>query len=227
MKDLILLHGAIGSSKQLTPLANLLQPHFKIHTLDFEGHGGRESSQSYSINLFVQNVLDYLDKENIQKVSIFGYSMGGYVALKLAAMYPERVERIITLGTKFDWSPETALKESKMMNPEKIEEKIPKFAEYLRNLHSPLDWKQVLGETANMMIELGNGSGLKKVDFDSIQIPVQIGIGDQDQMVTITESENVAKMLTNSEFKIYPGLPHPIEKVDIEQIKNSIIDFCK
>ena len=47
-----------------------------------------------------------------------GHSMGGYVALKLALKRPELVDRIITLGTKFNWTPEVAAKEVKMLNPD-------------------------------------------------------------------------------------------------------------
>ena len=54
--------------------------------------------------------------------------MGGYVALQLANKHPKYVQKIITLGTKFAWDKETAAKEVKMLNPEKIEEKIPAFA---------------------------------------------------------------------------------------------------
>jgi hypothetical protein len=57
--------------------------------------------------------------------------MGGYVALYLASANENLLDKIANLGTKFDWNPETALKESKMLNVEQIEIKVPKFAEVL------------------------------------------------------------------------------------------------
>jgi pimeloyl-ACP methyl ester carboxylesterase len=51
--------------------------------------------------------------------------MGGYVALKTAVLHPGRIEAIVTLGTKFHWDPENASNEVRMLNPEKIEEKVP------------------------------------------------------------------------------------------------------
>ena len=43
--------------------------------------------------------------------------MGGYVALHLALHHPERVQRIVTLGTKFRWDPVTAEREAARLDP--------------------------------------------------------------------------------------------------------------
>ena len=39
MEPLILLHGALGSSAQLTPLTSQLSNHYDLHVLDLPGHG--------------------------------------------------------------------------------------------------------------------------------------------------------------------------------------------
>ena len=120
-QKLLLLHGALGSKKQLLPIKTLLEPHFDAYSLDFEGHGDFASDKEYSIVLFTKNVIDYLDKNSIDAINIFGYSMGGYVGLNTALNFPDRINSIVTLGTKFDWSIESASKEIKMLNPEIIE----------------------------------------------------------------------------------------------------------
>jgi esterase/lipase len=40
MKDILLLHGAIGAKDQLQPLADALKDRYIVHTLNFSGHGG-------------------------------------------------------------------------------------------------------------------------------------------------------------------------------------------
>ena len=80
MHKLLLLHGAIGAKDQLQPLAQALKNDYEVHALNFSGHGGEQMPNSFSIELFANDVLTYLDKTNIQKINIFGYSMGGYVA---------------------------------------------------------------------------------------------------------------------------------------------------
>lgn len=225
MKTIVLLHGALGSEFQMIPLKKQLEHTYHVHTFNFEGHGGRANSGEYSIDRFVRNVLDYLNEKELEKVSIFGYSMGGYVALKFAANYPERIEKVATLATKFDWNPQSSEKEVKMLNPEVIETKVPKFADHLKYIHSPLNWKDVLHETANMMIDLGNGKGLKENELKSIQFPVMIGIGDQDNMVSIEETKHVSQQLPNASLKIFKDFPHPIDRMDIQRLAEEIIKF--
>ena len=223
MKDLVLLHGAIGAAVQLKPLGELLAEQFNVHTLNFEGHGGRAINGNYAIDRFVTNLIDFLDENNLKKVSIFGYSMGGYVALKAAASFPERIEAIVTMGTKFQWDPETANKEVRMLKPEKIEEKVPQFARQLQMLHSPLDWKEVLKGTAQMMMDLGNGAGLKDEEIQSVDIPVLIGIGEKDQMVSIDESKRIAELLPKGKLMVFETFEHPIDKVDLSVLRTVLV----
>lgn len=165
MKKLILLHGALGTQSHFNELAEELKKTYEVYTLNFDGHGGKESSSDFSIELFTQNLLDFIGDNSLEQASIFGYSMGGYVALNAAIISPKKIGRIITLGTKFDWSLESAEKEVKMLNPTIIEEKIPQFAEKLKKEHQPQDWKLVMTKTAKMMLDMGNGLRIDEKDF--------------------------------------------------------------
>jgi len=210
---LLLLHGALGSSTQFDALKEILQDTYELYTLNFEGHGGRSSEQEFSIQLFTENVISFLSEQGISKINIFGYSMGGYVALNLAHQHPELVEKIITLGTKFDWTEESAAKETRMLNPEKIEEKVPKFAEMLKQLHAPLDWKELMRKTAQMMLSMGAGEKIHAEQLRQIKQQVVIGLGSEDKMVSQEESEAAANELPQAKFRLLQGVQHPIDRV--------------
>lgn len=123
MENLLLLHGAIGSKQQLLPLENTLAPYYHIHSFNFYGHGGEAfPTESFSIPLFAEQVVCYVQSMELKQINIFGYSMGGYVALYIAKYYPELVIKIITLGTKFYWDSSTAEKEIKQLQPTIIEQ---------------------------------------------------------------------------------------------------------
>lgn len=213
---LVLLHGALGSKAHFSGLIPHLTDDFEVFTLNFEGHGGNLSDSEFSIDLFSKNLVDFLVDHELKKVAVFGYSMGGYVALYTALRHPAYFEQIVTLGTKFDWSPEAAEKEVKMLNPDVIEEKVPRFAENLKNLHLPADWKKVMSKTATLMKNMGNQPPLSKADFAKIATPVTIGIGEADKMVTQAESKLVADALPNSTYQILPNVIHPIDQVPVE-----------
>lgn len=226
MKNLIILHGALGAKSQFEQLTSQLKEHFIVYTLEFDGHGVKAGdSVDFSIELFAQNLKEFMQENGIQKPLIFGYSMGGYVALKLESQYPGSIEKLVTLGTKFDWNKESAEKEAKMLNAEKIEEKVPAFAAYLKSLHGEDNWKSVLQRTAKMMLELGNKPALRSYDFHQVQIPVQLLRGEKDVMVTKEETTEVQSLLGNGSYHEVAEWAHPINLVPSDQLTQQLLSL--
>lgn len=217
---LLLLHGALGSAAQFDELRRYLPADQPVYALNFPGHGGLSTDTEFSIPRFAESVLAFLSGNNLSRVRIFGYSMGGYVALYLAWKHPERVESIATLGTKFDWTPETAARETARLDPEKMAAKVPAFAQMLAERHAPADWQAVVRQTAELLHGLGNGHALGREAFAAITCPVRIGLGEEDNMVTREESEQVAEWLPRGTFEVLPGTKHPFEQVDAGRLAN-------
>jgi pimeloyl-ACP methyl ester carboxylesterase len=226
MPHLLLLHGALGSATTLQPLQQLLAPYYTVHTLNFSGHGGTASpAATFSIETFAEDTLRYLEEQQLQTVDIFGYSMGGYVALYLALQHPARVGRIFTLATKFAWSPETAAKEVKLLQPQKLEEKVPAFAAVLAARHSPTDWREVMTRTADMMQTLGHQPLLTEAALAQVAKPVRVGVGDRDNMVSIQETAWAYQQLPQASLLVMPDTRHPLDQVDLQRLQWEIRQF--
>ncbi|WMN11663.1 alpha/beta fold hydrolase [Marivirga salinae] len=224
-KNLILLHGALGSSKSFDALVPQLSDDFNLFIPDFNGHGSRSKSDfSFNMQDLVKDLEDFLVKKGIDSCSVFGYSMGGYVALSLALKKPEYFGGIMTLGTKLDWKTQQAEKESKMLNPEKIQEKVPQFSQHLKALHGE-SWMNLCDQTAEMMLDLGKNPILSTDNISTIDLPIRLGLGDQDNMVSLDETIAFYRALVQGELQVFPNFPHPIEKVDPQIIANSIKQF--
>ena len=179
-QKLLILHGAAGSKQRFDAIAASLEGHFDIFRMNFSGHGGETMPEdSFSIELFTKDVIQFLNKHELRQVNIFGYSMGGFVGLYLASHFPERVSKIFTFGTKFNWNKETVKQEIKLLDPVTIEEKLPKYAEELKLIHEPNDWTAVIKKTAEMLNEMGKKNPLTDSDLTSLDIPVLIGMGRQ------------------------------------------------
>ncbi|MES2702218.1 MAG: alpha/beta hydrolase [Bacteroidota bacterium] len=226
MQHLLLLHGAIGASAQLASVAAQLSDKYTIHTLDFSGHGGKPADAAFTMELFANDVLEYMAAQQLESVSVFGYSMGGYVGMYLAKHHPEKVAKLVTLATKYHWDEATAAKETQMLNPDKIAQKLPAFADILQQRHAPADWKTVLGKTAEMMLALGSSNPLQTADYTTITTPSLILLGDRDKMVTLDETLVVYKALPNAQLGILPHTPHPIEQVDVDLLGFMVRKFC-
>jgi pimeloyl-ACP methyl ester carboxylesterase len=222
--DLIILHGALGSEAQFEQLKALLSPNFNVFNFNFSGHGGRAFEGPFSIDRFARELALFMHDKGLANAAIFGYSMGGYVALRFAHLYPEKCTGIFTLGTKFHWTPESAARETAMLNVEKMKEKIPQFCEVLRKRHAPLDWEMVVEETKAMMTRLGSGEAIHPREM-RISIPVTISVGDADNMVSREESAEAAAAIPGAAYLVFEGFKHPIEQVDQQLLAREIQTF--
>ncbi len=225
MQPLLLLHGAIGSKDQLYPIKEELKPYFDIHCFNFPGHGDDHSIEPFSMQAFANATMAYCEKYQLKNPSVFGYSMGGYVALYLESLYPQTFKKIITLGTKYNWSEEIAAREVKMLRPEVIEQKVPAFAEQLANRHGSARWKDVLHKTADMLSDLGKHPLLTTATLQQVLCPTMVLLGDKDNMVSQDETQFAASTLPQCELHIIPNTPHPIEQVDASVLATMIRRF--
>ncbi len=225
MQKLLLLHGALGSAANF----NIVTPHllneFEVHVFTFEGHGEKEIPKSdFTIARFANEVLSYLNQNNIDKISIFGYSMGGYIGLYLAKHFPEKIEKLYTLATKLNWTIDGAIKETTMLNPTIIKEKVPKYALALEQLHGT-NWEILMQKTAQLMLDLGKNPSLKTAGFEQITTPILLSVGDKDAMVSMEETMNAYRKLPNAQLYVMPNTIHPIEKVNVEELAHQIKRF--
>jgi len=228
MQHIILLHGALGSKDQLEPLAAVLQPAFQVHTFNFSGHGGRPfTDTAFSIPLFAEQIAQYMHETGIAQAYIFGYSMGGYAAMYLAKHHPEKVDKLITLATKFHWDEKTAAREVKMLDGKTIQEKVPAFAAQLQQRHAPNDWLALLDKTSELLVNLGKQNTLQLEDYTTITTPCLLLLGDRDKMVTLDETIAVYKQLPNAQLGVIPGTPHALEQVNVPVLTEMIRAFIK
>jgi len=224
---LILIHGALGSAAQMAPLADHLRSTREIHVVELEGHGDTPTAHdAFAIDHFTDQIRRFLNQHGIERAAFFGYSMGGYVALRLAAETPNVVSSVATLGTKLAWSPEVAARETSRLDPITIRATVPKFADALERRHTGAGgWETVLSRTAALMTELGRQPIVDASVISRITQPVRLMVGDRDNVVTIDETASAARGLSSGELCVLPATPHPFEQVKIPLLATVLIDF--
>jgi len=216
-RPIIFLHGALGSGAQMQPLAQL-EPGTVVCP-DFYGHGALASDENpYRIAAFAAQIAESMEDGS----TVFGYSMGGYVALYLAAKYPSKVRKVITLATKFDWNPISAAAEVRMMNPDKVLEKIPAFAKQLEMQHGAY-WPKVMHRTAVMMLEMGELPPLTADILAKVQAEVVLLRGDVDTMVGAEETKWAQSKIYGAAAFELPNQPHVLAKMNLELVAHYLV----
>ena len=98
---LVLLHGFTGSARSWGPLAEMLAARFTLLAVDIVGHGGSskpEEVDRYAIDRAARDTVDAMLAFGFRQSAWLGYSMGGRLALHMAAAFPEAVERLVLIG---------------------------------------------------------------------------------------------------------------------------------
>jgi len=226
MKPILLLHGALGAQDQFDALAARLSENYVVHRLNFSGHGPyTPMPEAFMPEIFVNDVLQYLKENRLDSVNIFGYSMGGYIALMLALHYPEQVRAVLTLGTKMDWNPETAAREAARLDPDKILEKVPAFAKALQQRHGESRWRTMLEKTRGMMQYLGTNRPLDEAALRAITVPVTVALADADEMVRREEAMQAAEWIPGARFEVLEGARHAIEQCPVEGLAGLVENY--
>jgi esterase/lipase len=221
---ILFLHGALGTAKDLEPLMTIFQERgYETHTFTFSGHGSESQDPShFRIETFAQDLENYLKKTGLKDLVVFGYSMGGYVALFHKANFEDSpLKSIFTYGTKFNWTAQAVAKELPMLNPQHLEEKFPQFVETLKGKHGER-WKHLLRLTAHMMQNLERLDGLTKEDLASIDVPVTLILGDQDRMVTSEETHLTSSWIHHCQVKTISHSKHELERANLKELAHIV-----
>ena len=99
-EPLILLHGFVMYKEYFIGQVTPLSEHFKIITIDNRGCGSSDHpSKPYEIEDMADDVKDLMDQLEIESAHVGGHSLGGMIAQQFAIKYPERLNKLILLGT--------------------------------------------------------------------------------------------------------------------------------
>jgi pimeloyl-ACP methyl ester carboxylesterase len=98
---LVLVHGLSASSRWWRRNIPDLARHFHVYAVDLPGFGTNRArplnrrEARFTLHDASRCLVDWMDETGIERASIIGHSMGGYIAVDLAAEYPEHVDRIV------------------------------------------------------------------------------------------------------------------------------------
>ena len=110
----ILVHG-LGASITTNWMTSKILPElakqYRVIALDNRGHGrsGKPHDPSqYGVEM-VKDIVRLMDHLGIEKAHVVGYSMGGFITVKLATMYPDRLLSVAPCGAGWTGEPDKDL----------------------------------------------------------------------------------------------------------------------
>jgi esterase len=89
------LHGLMGMLDNLQAPARFLEDRFQVIIVDLRNHGHSPHSDEFTYESMVGDLIELMGDLNIDEAHFLGHSMGGKVAMKLAQMHPDMVDKLI------------------------------------------------------------------------------------------------------------------------------------
>ncbi len=218
---ILFLHGALGTKVQLEPLIRELPTSTPI---DLTGHGSRDLPEDLGFDHFIDDIDKARQVQQADRIDLFGYSMGGYAALLYASRHPECVRSVVTLGTKLIWDREGLDRELRMLDPQKMQEKVPHFVDRLKQQHGE-KWERLVHATAGLITGLHERSLLTAEIFQKIQCPVMLCVGDRDRTAVPGHTLQIQQQIANAGTLVLPNTGHPFEAVDPRSLKPHLKAF--
>lgn len=208
--NLIFLHGALGCQQHFSPLIEALNTQHIIHNIDFLGHGANHAQHPITIDHLTTQIEQYIQQEIQGDCMIVGYSMGGYVGLRLALKKISGLKSVICIATQLDWDQEKAQKEIEKINLETL---LP-IKEKLETEHQ--SGYQAIINTTHQILESIGKAAIQAHDFKNNTIPLHFLIGEKDKMVSAAFTKSFCDKIPNSSVVLLPNQGHLLERMDRE-----------
>jgi pimeloyl-ACP methyl ester carboxylesterase len=180
-RPLVLLHGGLMSGEAFGPLVPALAASHQVILPDLQGHGRTaDIDRPLRIDLMAGDIIALIEHLGLDRPDIMGYSLGGGVALMVAAQRPDLVRKAIVVSAhvRRDAIYAEMLGEQAKVGPETAEflKDTPMYELYHRVAPRPEDFPKLLGKVGSSLAE----------DFDysevvrGIRVPTMFAAGDAD-----------------------------------------------
>lgn len=246
---LVLISGLGYPLWQWHKMVPFMSEHFRVITFDNRGVGKTDKpAGSYTAQMLAADTSGLMDALGIEKASILGHSMGGFIAQAMALDFPEKINKLILCSTNFGGPrhvPITA--EAWAVLSDVTSDPLTRFKNGLVVSTSPgwaeahpdmvqtwVDWRianplDLVGYQSQMAIGLGliSEEAAFENQLTKVKTPTLVLFGENDKVVPPANADLLVSKLPNARKVILPDAGHffPIEVP--EAASRAVIDFIK
>ncbi|MCK5635708.1 MAG: alpha/beta hydrolase [Anaerolineales bacterium] len=212
---LVLIHGSGGSRLHWPPQLRRL-PNYRVFGLDLPGHGDSPGEGETTIIGYVEQVVDWLDEQGIERAVLAGHSMGGAIAMTAALEKPDRVAGLILVGTGGRLRVNGEILQA-AADPTRFEETVDVVITWAFSDQAP---EKTVGLAKMRMLEtrpgIIHGDFVACNQFDicdqlpEIQAPTLILCGEQDRLTPLKYARHLDAEIPESTLVLIEGAGHMV-----------------
>lgn len=244
-ETVLLLHGFMADSGSLAGVGVALGGRFNILYIDLPGFGGtRSTGHDYDMEVLSGALENKLDELGLSEVHVFGYSMGGRVALSFGILHPECIRSLILesaspgLKTASDREARKAIDEERAV---KITDDYRAFLDEWEGMglfqsqqslseeafheQRKMRESQIPEEVADSLRKYG--TGIQPAYWDrlaELKMPVLLIAGERDSKF-VSINEEMQESIPHARFEVVEGAGHNIHLESQEKFDTMISEF--
>ncbi len=206
---LLVLHGGFGTLEDLNNILTELGDKFTILGIDSRGHGKSTMGlQEITYAQLQKDVEQILAKLRIETVSIIGFSDGGVVAYRLASLSNLKIEKLVTIGSRWHWKNAEATKDIlRNVTAETWIKKYPETFEMYQKLNPEKDFERLAKSLVNMWFDKTD-TGYPNENIGKITSRLLIIRGDNDPLIGVHDTAELKSRVKNSSLLNIPFAGH-------------------
>lgn len=239
---LVLLHGSNASLHTWEGMVEALSDRYRLISYDHQGHGltGPHPGDDYSAEAFIEVLNHVVDTLGVERFSLAGNSMGGWISWRYAVAHPERLEGLVLLDASGAplppgaQEPPLSLGFRILMSPfgRALSQWVTPRSLIEASLYDTVSVdSMVTEETIDLYWELGRFPGNRRAtaqrfafysarngDEDAaisdVTIPTLIIWGAEDTIILVRDADTFHQEIKDSELIIYDEVGHlPMEEI--------------
>lgn len=222
-KPIVMLHGGVyGYISEFEPFINRLSESYQVICIATRGHGKSEiGKEPFTYKQRAEDAYKLIRSITKDSVVVLGFSDGGYSGLKLAALYPSLVKKLIAIGVgdfpknktqKFNYNSADLMKSSPSL-----------FESRLALMPEPKRWNEALSK----LNKLYNEDYISTETFEKIKCPVLVLNGDRDDYQALENVVKCVKAIPNAQLSVIPGCHHVVFFCNFPAVWEAMNPFLK
>jgi len=213
LPPLFLIHGSGSNAAMWIGDATEYSQHFRVYAVDIPGEAGKSHDirPDYHTQVHAEWLNDVFAALGVEEASIAGISMGGWIAIRFASAYPEKVRKLALLCPAgigpLKVSPIVRLITLKLQGLRGNQKTMDKISEGTEMPEEALAYIRLI--TENFSYYSGTLPRFSNAELTRLTMPVLLVIGDKDAMVNGPKTvERAKKRLSNVETVLLTGAGH-------------------
>lgn len=236
-------HGLLWGTELFAPQIEALRSRYRCIAWDHRGQGRSAPERRHCIDMetCTYDAIALLDKLGVKQVHFVGLSMGGFVAMRIAARRPDLIRRLVLIETAIGPEPienvsryraltavyraiggrllegrvaQIMLGKTILSDPSRKAD-VARFSELMRRRRDV--WKAVNG-----VIER---AGLSDDELSRIRTPTLVIVGDEDVATPLSKAQQIVAVIAGAKLEVVPRAGHSSTVEEPAAVTQLLADF--